>query len=390
VKPRAQSARRRRGTSIALFLALLLTLDIGTAQIAKRTLSFWNDAFPSSRHHIRSDIYHHDLAPSQDILEAWGPIRYRYATNSLGFKDASPRQVPLQSPTPRLLLMGDSFTQGVGFDFSTSMAGRIAQGLSCLGVEVLNAGLGGYAPSVYWRKIDDLLNQRGLKVDHVAVFLDISDMRDEIEIYHEDEKGKLIVPRQKPDSRITRFGHVLRDNSALARLFTLARDKIAYLRKAMKRRYETAKALGKPSGEVSEADMAKFATVPHKASNWTYDEKAWKEYGEAGRAKAAANMDKLAKLLEEKGLPLTLVVYPWPDQIFRDPEAPRHQQFWKDWAEAHKASFISLFPAFTQLAPEQALQTYFIPGDFHWNEAGNGLAAQAFLAQFHKDRAACP
>jgi hypothetical protein len=176
----------------------------------------------------------------------------------------------------------------------------------------------------------------------------------------------------------------------MARMFTLVRDRLAYVRKSLKRRYETAQSLGKSLTEVSELDMARLAVVPHKASRWTHDDEAWRDYGERGRAKAALNMNKLAALLAAQGVALTIVVYPWPDQIFNDPQAVRHQGFWREWALQNGARFVSLFPAFTRLSPDEALQGFFIPGDFHWNEAGNKLAAEAFLAQFAEGKTPCP
>src|SRR5215831_15703847 len=66
---------------------------------------------------IESSLYDHDLAKSFEGFARWGPFRYHIATNSLGFKDSRPRSVPLTADRPRLLLMGDSFTEGIGLDY---------------------------------------------------------------------------------------------------------------------------------------------------------------------------------------------------------------------------------------------------------------------------------
>src|SRR4051794_9631882 len=44
-------------------------------------------------------IYGHDLTAKFDGYDLWGEVRYRLITNSLGFKDASTRDVPLASQT---------------------------------------------------------------------------------------------------------------------------------------------------------------------------------------------------------------------------------------------------------------------------------------------------
>jgi hypothetical protein len=379
----------KRLSSILLICVNVAILDFLIAFGVDSTLPFWRETYPSNDHRIRSEAYHHDIAPMRQIVEVWGPIRYRYATNSLGFKDASPRQIDLERQDNLWLLLGDSFTEGIGFDFPTSMAGQIAGHVACRGIEVLNAGVGSYAPSVYWRKARHLIETVGLRPKQVIVFLDISDIRDEIENYHEDDLGNLVVPMPKQPSTMERVGHFLRDHSLSARLFTMVRDQIGYVRKSLKRRFQAAKALGKKPWQLDDADLMEFAVVPHKASKWTYDGADWAAFGEKGRAKATVNMDQLAELLRRHQIPLTLAVYPWPDQIFRDPQAPRHQGYWRDWAARQGAGFVTLFPAFTTASPRETLLTYYIPGDFHWNEAGQRHAAQAFMAGFRPEMPPC-
>lgn len=375
--------------NILLVIAYTVVLDVLLAYAADSYLPFWRETYPTNDHRLRSETHHHDIAPMREIVEAWGPVRYSYATNALGFKDAAPRAIDLARQKGRWLLLGDSFTEGIGFDFPTGMAGQIAGQVACKGIEVLNAGVGGYAPSVYWRKARHLIETVGLKTERVVVFIDISDIRDEIDLYPEDSDGNLIVPDPEPPSTMERFGHFLRDHSLTARVFTLIRDRLAYVRKDLKRRYQTAKAFEKSFWQVETADMMEFATVPHKASRWTYDDEAWAEYGEGGRAKATANMDRLSDLLKRHGIALTVAVYPWPDQIFKDPQAVRHQDYWHEWAKNHDAQFVSLFPAFTEGAPRETLARYFIPGDFHWNAEGHRLAAKAFLAGFDPKAPLC-
>jgi hypothetical protein len=47
-------------------------------------------------------------------------------TNSLGFKDAMPRNVPLHSKRKRVLFLGDSFTEGLGTSYNETFVGRFA------------------------------------------------------------------------------------------------------------------------------------------------------------------------------------------------------------------------------------------------------------------------
>jgi hypothetical protein len=86
----------------------------------------------------------------------------------------------MSSPLHRVLLMGDSFAEGLGVDFEDSFAGMLySAGMSRPDkIEFLDAGVISYSPVLYYRKTKSLL-ERGFHFDEVVVFSDISDVRDE-------------------------------------------------------------------------------------------------------------------------------------------------------------------------------------------------------------------
>src|SRR6266478_6970628 len=71
---------------------------------------------------IAHPVYDHGLATNFDGHDVWGEVRYRLITDSLGFKDGSAREVPLKSDSRRILLIGDSFAEGIGINFEDSFA----------------------------------------------------------------------------------------------------------------------------------------------------------------------------------------------------------------------------------------------------------------------------
>ncbi len=71
-----------------------------------------------------SPYYHHDFLPNRNVETAWGPRKYRVFTNSLGFRDGSVRDVPLASKQKRILLMGDSFIEGMGVSYKEQRGGH--------------------------------------------------------------------------------------------------------------------------------------------------------------------------------------------------------------------------------------------------------------------------
>jgi hypothetical protein len=136
--------------------------------------------------------YHHALVPNFDGYDLWGEEQYRFVTNSLGFRDGQVRDVPLAPTTRRILLIGDSFTEGTGLAFEDTFAGRLeAAGMQRRDkVEFLNAGVLSYSPTLYYQKVKQLL-ERGLRFDELVVFSDVSDVYDEATHYFcQDEDAK--------------------------------------------------------------------------------------------------------------------------------------------------------------------------------------------------------
>src|SRR6266481_8366479 len=108
---------------------------------------------------VANAIYDHGFAANFDGYDFWGELRYRLITDNLGLRDASVRDVPLKSASRRILLIGDSFTEGIGMSFEDSFAGmlyRAGQERSEK-IEFLNAGVASYSPSIYYKKIKYLL-----------------------------------------------------------------------------------------------------------------------------------------------------------------------------------------------------------------------------------------
>jgi hypothetical protein len=97
-------------------------------------------------------------------------------------------------------------------------------------------------------------------------------------------------------------------------------------------------------------------------------------------------MTALAQFLAARGIPLTLVVYPWPQQLLWNDRHSLQVSFWRSWAGARNVRFVELFSdMFAQadsLGLEGTIARNFIPGDVHWNAAGHALTARLFLQRY--------
>jgi hypothetical protein len=377
---RSSGALREFGKNLVLLLVVVVLTDVLLAQIAKAVWSFWDVRNVERAYRVRSAIYHHDLARNHETLGTWGLKRYPIKTNSLGFKDREIREVPLQSQRRRILLIGDSFTEGIGVRFEDTYAGLIAEALEPRNIEVLNAAVSSYSPAIYYRKTKYLLEEIGLGFDELVVFLDLSDIHDEATFYELDQDENVIAVSDWPERLISanqpasdreQFMNVLQNNSVVVRFLS------ALVERAMAQDPEY--------GACRKMDKAALAAMTNlERSLWTINDSVFEKYAKAGLEKARRNMDRLLTLLLRHRMRLTLVVYPWPDQIFYHDLHSKQVTFWERWAEDHEVPFVNLFPAFiTEDNPEAIIGQYFIPCDMHLNEGGHRRFAQAFLKEWH-------
>ncbi len=349
--------RRHPKKTLAVVVVLgLLVSDLLLTEALAFTGIYETRGRTEARYRTWHPAYHHGLAPNIRASAVWGPLRYAIATNSLGFKDRETRQVPLRSERRRILFIGDSFTEGVGLDYDRTCVGIVDRGLAERGVEVLNAGNVSYCPLIYLHKVRYLLENVGLKFDHLVVMLDVADIWDEVVRYKLGDDGKI---HDKHDSRFSKeFKRFIGRHMLLCNQL---RATIRQIRHGLQDRVD---------GRKSER--------PH--ARWTFDDQLYADYGEHGLRLADQSMSELWKLLRARGISMTLVVYPWIDHVQKGDLGARHVEHWRAWAAERDVSFVDLFPRFVGVGePQEIVDAHFIRGDSHWNERGHALVGEALL-----------
>jgi hypothetical protein len=303
----------------------------------------------------QSAVLHHALLPNEERKVWWGDKEYFLRTNSLGMRDRAVRTVPLVSEKRRVLILGDSFMEGVGLPYESIVSAKLED--LAPSTEVLNAGVSSYFPSVYYRKAKQLWDEQGVRFDHALVFLDCSDIHDET-LYHFDDKENIVANFSE---------EILRQNiNQWTPLKTFVREN-TFLTLAALSFWE----------KTSDPKAIRFA-LGQKRALWTSDDRYFNEFGKAGLEKAKSSLDLLNHYLSERKIKMSLVVYPWPDHIYKNDPATRHTGFWRDWATKNGVDFLDLFPHFTG-DPEKTLTENFISGDAHWNESGHQKVASLLI-----------
>ena len=144
---------------------------------------------------IPNNVFHHHFLPNHVYIRHTAKFsKFTIITNSLGFRDSTTREVDLKKNN-RIVLIGDSFVEGVVLDYKYTVAGLIDKHFKKKNIEVLNAGISSYSPIIYYHKIKYYL-EKGLKFSHLVVFIDISDIEDEAIKYEYDETKESVITKE--------------------------------------------------------------------------------------------------------------------------------------------------------------------------------------------------
>ena len=227
-----------------LYIFAILSLDfIFTQFILKKTL-YWNRIdnifFLNKDWRIKSNIYHHDIKKNINVTESWGSLKYSLITNSLGFRDNFNKQIKHENnKKKRIYINGDSFAEGVGYDYKDTVVGLINNFLSDK-YDILNSAVTSYSPSIYFKKTQYNI-KNGLEFDYCFIFLDISDIPDENFIY-EDANGNILDLREQKDKNIFKkniykIGRIYRDNFSSGKIFATLRELTSLFKNKIKNRY---------------------------------------------------------------------------------------------------------------------------------------------------------
>ena len=326
---------------------------------------------------VPDPVRHHAFKPNCTAVYPWGGDSYEFVTNSLGFRDEKIRQVPLAGAQPRILILGDSFTEGK-MRWSDSYAGRIAAHFPQY--DFLNGGVASYSPSNYFN-VARMVLAAGYDIDEVLVFIDISDVQDEASFYRDaDASGAVTGPHPERYTiswwdklRMRIAGELLLTNSLLR----------WWERKLVERGYYRLS-----TGPLGDAfDMERAAWTYRKVNETEPYYGGYAPLGvEAGIAREKAKMTLLWRELEKRNIPISVVVYPYPAQVVHDTADSWQVRIWRDWCEGKCKRIVSLFPAFLavkdQCSPREPGCWYlklFVFGDMHYNAAGNALVADAVI-----------
>lgn len=345
--------------NLTMFIFLLVVFVLIDQTFA---FLFIKDRGDYSRFRGRNNYFHHHILPNQKAKHKWGGRVYNIYSNSLGFKDEAVRKVALKSDDYRILFLGDSFVEGEGCLYEETFVGKVGEKLKSQKVEVLNAGVTSYSPKLYYAKTKYLVEEMGLDIDEMFVFIDVSDINNEMD--YKDYKSDVenpAVPFKNDVGRWwgKRYKHFIRNYSFFYNRFRNLKKQIKTMKEAH-------------AAEMEEGQMQNLGN-----EQWSLNDEAAKVH--PGWEHAFSNMEKLIAITKSKGIKLTIVTYPWPENIKAGRKEIVYNKFWKEFAKRNNVAYLDLFQVFVNDNAQETIKEYYIDGDCHWNPKGHDVVTEELL-----------
>ncbi len=358
--------------NLLVFITLFIIIDFA--------LGYFKIPYQYNHFRIKHPYYHHTMMKNTSQYTAWGGMIYPIKTNSLGFRDSANYKLPLKSNKKRILITGDSHTEGVGVEFEHTFAGILQKKVFPHNIEVLNSAAVSYSPKIHYLKTDYLLNKKGLECDEVWIFVDISDLQNEIayEKFQPEAEGALFYFAQ----RIKKFFQKYSFTYYTIKSRQDAKRINAFVNKMKQFDERSIKNLEKNTVELYEDFFRDFDNDDllrspefHGVGNWYYDS-ANIQLANKGLELGQKNIKKLASICKDKNIKMRLSVHPWQSQVLEQDTADYYVKSWRKFCQQNNIEFINLFPLFINNEnPFIVNQKYYIPNDNHWNEAGHEKVA---------------
>ena len=364
---------------ISFFLFLIIDYYFGKIFVDKYLQSIKNDPIYHKKQRVRHDFFHHTLAPNIDYKKTgWGPKIYRLCTDEWGLKYKCNTK---SKNTYKLAIIGDSFVEGIGIPYEETFVGIINLKTT---PEIANLGVSSYSPKIYYSKLKYFID-KGFKFNHVIIFIDVSDLIDDMNSYVLLRDGK--VRDKKLNKKIEWY---------INAKFPVLDQLIFKFTK--NNRYRATDTILTPLKIFTSNENLKIEDIKKiydKKMNlramWTYTNETkikGYDYGiDQGIEEQIRTMDMIYDYLADKKIKLSIAVYPWPQTILYDVPYNKHVKIWEEFCKRRCVNFINHYPLFMNINDSdekkiEIIKKYYQLGDIHFNAEGNKLIAEDFLKKF--------
>lgn len=348
---------------VALLLAVLVPavlVLVGVEAVARL-----QGPAPHQGRYIPDPLLNHAFAPNLDVsFSPKGIEPYAFRTNSMGLRASREYAIPKPAGVFRILICGDSFVEG--FSEARSMPAAVAVALGPtvaargLQLEVINAGVGSYAPTLHYFAL--LYRWLQLQPDLVVLVPDVTDAYDDAVRYAplvmRDNQGMPVgvapsmtsIKRELRRRMITSLSPASVDFWVAAgaeHLVSVAHVFDAHLREYLDAYPDLV--------AVIRSDVEHFPIYDihnPQTAQWLSVSLTW--------------IERIDVLLKQRGVPMVLATYPHLLQLQQPPLA----DYFAAYAPLAQRLGILHHHVDGALRVPEGAQTLYIEGDMHMNEAG--------------------
>ena len=308
-----------------------------------------------------NDNYLYDFKKNLNLKSYnYGNLSYELCTNNLGNRDICKKDT--QTKKFDYVFIGDSFVEGLGIKFNDTFFGLLKNKFS--DKKFLNLGVSGYSPSIYYNKLN-YYYKTGYKFSEVFVFLDTSDIFDEIYRYKDDANNKILFNRTNDQINDLLDGkkRLIKDIYYKFPVTFLLLNLIAEL-------LSNSSLLEKYYFDIM---------VNHSFGKWSYGQSDLysDEIINKSLLKNSTYIEKIIKIADENNTKITFVLYPWPGHIYQKNIDNIYNSYWTNFFKKRNLHLINLnlqfFDYLKKNDPKEIIFNYYILGDVHFNAKGHKL-----------------
>lgn len=321
---------------------------------------------------LKSDKFHHIIAPNINLTNRWGQKKYKIITNKYSMRINEADKIDINKKN--IGFIGDSFVYGSGIDYREHFLSLLQNKIK--DHNLLNLGYVSYSPSIYYKKIKDLIERSNLEFSRIFIFIDHSDIQDEGIFYREDKNGNIVRAWEsdeinKKRSRKYIFKNYLKQNSFIYKLHD-----IFSLPQISKKSGECLK--NKNDKKINFLDYLDYERI-----SYGFDKKvSQKKWVDKGLKKTNIYLNKIMELSKKYKFDITLVYYPSATEIITNVSLDKnlHFQLLKEWSINNKIDLINTAKNFKKYNNgKDNYLNFFIKCDVHWNKNGHSIIAKNII-----------
>ncbi len=322
----------------------------------------------SSSYRRADEVFHHGFIPNSSGVFRSAEWDVSYSINSLGFRDIEYGAVKPQN-TFRILMVGDSYTEGYGVEsadsFPKQLESMLNNGSAGKKYEVISAGVGSYSPILEYL----LLKYRGIQLnpDLVILNFDWSDPFDDYDYsrFAVRNNADVIAVKRQPQENKSLFANLRNFMSKRSYIYQFFAQKFAAT-----------------TSPIVPGDREKDRLI------FLRDNLTDSDY-DALFGNSAPYLVKIKDMLKQQNISFVIHTYPYAVQVSTEAWKSGRQTFFfsgdtlspaKPFSvveEFGRENNITVISSYSHFKAAQSPEQLYFDYDGHFTPAGHRLAARA-------------